>query len=504
MNRNMMLILLVVAGLLIAAFSGVLPLEIYNLNTTTDNKEYGGLRGVGEMIGPNGRKGFITSYMENGLSETVTLQSTVALDTWAWAIANAYHYEVYGKKDQWGSWEKLSVPGSTSQYISTPNPGVISFTGFQVEVGGSKDLQVYSFEFVGNVYKAIRTELYVNCKNGLNPLDPFTPRLIQRDEAYLYEGWGGLYLPTGTDGRPRSTFEIGETVNIDVQTTYGGYTVGENAKTWRVALIEPADVGGNEIKHQDYGDNVRSHFTFTVTADMFKTNSNNRYRIEIYNTLLPQGTLNVNTIDILAKAPSDVTFSGVPTKVSINTPVAVTVSANVNAQTQLPISFFEISVIYGGNNVLLPTSPTDPKWIIPTTDIQASGNQATFTITPTMQSYVTIHAKAYDTEGRASQHTRYSTFYAYTGTAPPDDTIPDVGEGDYGGGHFAPWWPWEPFGEWEIDYQMTFMLIAVIIFLIGAMAAALLPLPYQVKIFIVILGALAAVVFYYIMNGGFY
>lgn len=497
-----LVIVLLFAG---AFFSGIIPLDITGLNTQTDNKEYGGIHGVGELMGPNQRKGYIISYIHDGLSETIVCQGKITADTWAWGQANGFYYKVYGMKNSGSGWDVLSQPGETSQYISTQNPGVIEITG--INVGGTHVVEEsYSFEIVGNEYAAIKTELHMSCKNAANPFDPYKWRLIQQDEAYLYEGWGGLYLPKDDDGRPRSTFEIGETVNIDVETTYGGQTVGEDGKTWRVALIEPSDQGGSEVKHQDYGDNARSTFSFTVTKDMFSTQSTNRYRIEIYNTLLPKGTLNVNTIDILAKAPSDVMFSNAPTRVEVGDEVSITLSASVNFETQLPIDSFEVSVIYGTSNVLLPTDPSHSRWIIQTTDITASNNQVVLRFTPEKESYVTVHSKAYDSEGRSSVHTKTWTLYAYEGNPPPEDqTDPETGEDEYGGGHYEGWLPWDPSGNWEsiFDDTIVYALLSVILALVFVVIAVLVPMPPYGKVLIVVLGVVLAVIIFYFLNNGF-
>lgn len=496
---GVIVILLLLAGL----YTGFIPLQ-FTVDTTTENKEYFGVSGYGELLKPDARKGYITSYMTNGLSETITVQGNIDIDTWANMQASGYHYEIYGKKSEWADWEPLSRPGETKRFVSAQNPGVISFpSGFIWS--GVQPMETYSFEIVGSTYKAIRADLIINCKNSLIPWESYVPRRFQRDEASLYEGFGGLYLPKDADGRPRSTFEIGETVRIDVETNYGGRSVGETQHHWMVVLRKPTDQGGQVIKEQTYGDNVKSQFVFEVTEDMFKTTSNNRYEIEIYNTILPQGTLNVNTIDILAKAPSNVEFINVPLTSKVGNTVTVNLKAQINSQTQLQISYFEVSVIYGDSTVLLPSNPTSNRWLVHTTDITAENGQATISFTPTMQSYVTIHAKAYDTEGRASPNTRYYTLYAYEGSPPPEDTIPDVGEGDYGGGQFDGWWPWDPSGTWEglFDDTIVYALIAVIIALVFVFIALFLPIPPQVKILVAVLGVVLSVIIFYFLNKGF-
>jgi hypothetical protein len=497
MKKIIISIGLVLVLVTVLFISGIMPLS-FTANHVTENKEYGGLKGVGELIE---EKGFIMAHADMAMSQKITVAGTLYMDFWGWAAANAYQYRIYGKKTPWSSWEPLSLPGSTSQYITKLNPGTIPQSGFQL--GGTKNLAPYSFHILGTgrEYIAIRAEVWVSCKNSINPFESVKWRLFQRDEANLYPGWGSLTIPKDSEGRPRTAYEIGETVTINVETAYGGRTVGE-ADSWFVTLHEPADRGGREIKKQSYGDNVKSVFSFVVTEDMFSQNSNNAYKITLLNTILPKGELEVYTIDILAKAPSDVSFSGVSNKLKVGTPVTVTFSADVNSQTQLPISKFRISVAYGGHDTLLPSDPVSPNWIIPTTDINAVNNKATQTFTPTKQSYVTIRAVAIDTEGRASPYTRYYTFYAWQESEPPDETLPGTGEGDYGGGHTEPWWPWEPSGVWETarNNLLMFLIMGVIIALF-AVIALFMPIPGGVigKILVFILGLVIAFLVYIFM-----
>jgi len=470
-------VMLVATGL----FFGIIPgLDILDSGTTTLNGSIGGIHGHGELIGPLDRKGFIMSYKADGLSETIVVQGSLTTDSLFTAAIDKYVYTVYGKKDTASDWEVLSDSTSTSRYISNPNPKALPETSGST-TGGTYYLKSYPFSLVGNTYHAIKVILQVHIDpNIANPFDGnYVWKTLQTDEAYIYEGWGGLYLPKDANGTARSTFEIGETVNIGVKTTYGGYTVGTNNNTWRVAMIRPADQGGAELKHQDYGDNANAYFTFTVTQDMVKLDgtSNNRYIIEIYNTLVPQGTLSVNTIDFLAKAPSDVTFSGGEIQYKVGDTVKITLSATRNTQTQLPIKSFEVSVWYGSHDVLMPSDPTSAEWIVNTVDIPATtvdGHTYTATVsfTTKKESFVTLLSKAYDSVGRASIHTEYYTMWMYAGNPVPKDVINDqTGGGTYAGGHTNFWTPWEPTGNWgATGISVDWWGIALCIFIIVALA----------------------------------
>jgi len=464
MKKFIFIFVVVIAIIAVGLYSGFIPGLSININDETINKDEGKFSGVGELIQPENRKGFICSYKDDGLSESISIIGKIELNDYIWTSSmGSCRYMIYGKMNPWDSWEPLSVPGQTSMYISNPNPGLFEPPG-GIMTGGVTNLDSYDFRLLGHDYHAIRAELwcYIN-HNILDPLHGHEWRLMQRDEAHLYEGWGGLYLPTGDDGRPRSTFEIGETVNIRVKTTYGGEVVGEG-KTWRVVMYYPSDKGGAEFKTQDYGDNVDTTFDFTITNEMWDPSSTNEYRIEIFNTLVPRGYVPVYTIDILSSAPSDVSFTA-PTQAEVGDTVEVTMSASTSS-SDIDIDHFRYDVIYGTSDVLLPSDPLSPKWIIPPIDADASSNQATIRFTPEKESYVTIHSVAYDENNRQSAHIKTWTLWAYgdSGEVPDEVIEEEAGDNDYGGGHTDTWYPWDPSGgNWEEINELKINWIGVLI-----------------------------------------
>lgn len=515
LNKKFLIIAVAVAVAAVLLVTGFPELDISESiipTTNTDNIDRGSFKGVGELLGPLSRKGYIVSYKQDGLSETIVAQGTAKItDEWLGRSGmTKFRYKVYGKTDAGASWEAISVPGQTSKYVSNPNPGEKTISGTQL--GGTKTFESYSFNIVSDHYEAIKVifQGYINW-DVLNPFEGYKWMNLQVDYAYLYPGWGGLYLPE-RNGVPVSTFEIGETVNIGVLTTYGGQTVGEG-KTWRVALIEPADRGGEEIKHQDYGDNVDSYFSFEITEDMFSTSSTNEYKVKIYNTLIPKGSLLVHSIDVLAKAPGDVKIESDNIQVKIGSNIDVVLSAEINEETQLPIDYFRVSVIYGANDVLLPGDYWSDRWIVHTTSFDASkvsGSkyQTTVSFTPDKESYVTVHAKAVDTEGRASEHTKVFTIWCYKDNAAPDDVIDDeTGEDIYDGGHTSDWWSvWDASsGNWPESFQISLIGVAVslIVFTVIAIIAMLwVPGGMNIKLLVVLLGAVISVLLYIFVFSG--
>lgn len=509
------IVAIAVVILLIASAGIIIPgLSLLDEGTTTVNGDFGGISGSGELIGPNDRKGFITSYMDVGFSETITCIGRVCADTWAVGGMTHYRYFVYGKENSWSSYELLSEPGTTSMYLSpeSPNPGERAISGIQI--GGCKNLDDYSFEFVGNKYKAVK----VVCQGRIdwNVFDPFDNgyqwRNLQIDEAYLYEGYGSLTLPTDIeDGieRPYDTFEIGQTVDIRVETAKGGQTV-EGTGTWRVTLNEPYSggitdpgLGGGVVVEKYYDDDTTNgHFSFVVTKEMAdkSMSSTDPYSVRIWNTMLPKGTLYVDFVDFIHLCPGDVTLTG-ETQSRVGETTTVTLTASINSETQLPIDYFRVSVIYGTSNVLLPGDPNSNNWIIHTTNIQASGNSATISFIPTKESYVTVHGKAFDTDGRGSIRTKTWTLWAYAETEVPDDVVDDeTGEDDYGGGHTDPWLPWDPsggnWGEVAIGLSIIGIIVAIVIAAVFAILGLLAPGSPYVKVAIIVAGIVIAVVVY--------
>lgn len=517
------LLIVVVAVVLIVPMlfvTGLIPLSIA-VNDVTENSTHGGICGSGELIGPNARKGFIMSWKTDGHSEFITVTGKACIDLWATGGINAYRYMVYGKTATSIDWEPLSVPGDTKKFISNPNPGTIGFSGLQV--GGCDNADSYSFTLIGSEYRAIRVVFQGRIDwNLLNPFDDgWKWRTLQSDEAVMYEGHGGLYLPRGIDeDRPYSTFEIGQEVKIRVETTKGGATVGE-ADSWKVTLNEPyggnidaPDTGGSVVKTETYGDDHVGYFTFTVTEDMAakSMNSDYPYSIRIWNTILPVGTLDVDFLDFIAKAPGDVRVyidgnelaPGMQTKVGDT--ASVEIRADVNEETGLAIEYFRVSIIYGTNNILLPSEWSSHLWILHTTNVPAikSGSDYTATIsyTPEKESYVSIHIKAFDTAGRGSPSGMIFTSWSYADNPVPDEVIEDeTGTDYYGGGRTSDWLPWDPGGgNWEaapgIIINWIGVLVAAIIIGMFVVAGLKMPGRKENKIIVAVIGMIVAVVVY--------
>ena len=415
-------------------------------------------------------------------------------------MADKYAYKVYLKKDITSKYELVSAPGTaTSSFIDNANPGEINVG--TIAIGGTIQCKDYSFSIIGNAYSngAVKIELLAHTKDNI--IDPWDWWVVSSDEAYLSQGWGSLTRPLDNKSLPRSTFEIGEHVKIGVETAYGAYVVDDTGSknTWRVVLHYPASKGGGDYLTKSYPDNAKSFFEFDVTPSMFIIGGDNTWTVEIYNTLIPKGQLPLYTIDFLAKAPSDVTFSSLNTQYKTGDSISCTLSASVNSAIQLPISKFKISVIYGTNDVLLPSDPFDSQWLLPITDVAASGNKATITFTPKQQSYVTVRAVAIDTEGRTSLHITTTSIWAYATAPANEDQIDDnTGPGYDYGGKTNPWFPWDPGQQDPTNWLgLIIKIIIVIAIFIGCiLAGVFLPVPIYGKAAIIIIGIIVAILYY--------
>lgn len=509
--KNIIIVIIVAVLAAILIFSGVLPGLSITVNSKTDNRTYGNLKGYGELIGPNERKGFIISYLDNGHSQFITIQGKIKHtgtgDIFTKTSMTKYRYTVYGKTEI-GSWEKLSSPSATSKYISNKNPGnIVPNTG--TISGGIWYAQDYSFTFVGNKYKAMKVEFegYIDVNANWWDIggEGYDWKLIQVDEANLYEGWGSLSFETGADGKPKNTYAIGETIKINVKTHYGG-DVSENGKPWKVVFRSPADQGGVALSEKYYADNVETYFTYKVTEDMFSKNSNNEYKIEIYNTLIEKGETVVRTIDIVGHAPSEISYVG-PIQSKSGESISVELTANINSETQLPIDYFRVSIYVGSKDTLFPSDPFSDRWILRTTDLSPtkSGDEYIYNLvfTPAdyiSDEYITIWAVAYDTEGRGSLQSNKFTIWIYKDSEVPEDTIEgETGESYDWGGHTEGWrLPWDPAGgNWEqLNIDWLGVLIGFFIILGFIAIAVITPIAKPMKYGLIILGIVIAVLQY--------
>jgi len=532
---NFKIVIVVVAAillLLVGGFAGVLPgLGLLDNGTSTINYN------AHEIIGVNGHevfdaKGYILSYKDDGFSEKFVVSGKIKRSDWAMSYVKEYRYKVYLKKNVWSPYELKSSPDSTSMDFTAMNPGEIPSNWPSGEGAGQiYDIAPYTFQLIGDEYSdgAIKVEVQVLIRPD-QFLSSYSWRTLQVDEAYLFHGYGGLWLPEGIDDgvqRPYDTFEIGQEVKIGVETAHGGHS--SDNKNWRVTLNAPysGDIeslydedsynGPAPLVEQtfyDDSDPANTFFIFTVTPEMAETSMNTDvpFTVRIWNALIPKGTLYVDFIDFIKLAPGDVEFGGGDNQVKVGTPYTLSFSADVNSETQEPIDYFRVSVIYGTNDVLLPTNPSSNNWLIYTTNVEATNNGATITFTPEHESFITAHVKAFDTAGRPGPRTKTWTVWAYLENPAPDDTIDDeTGEGYYGGGHTDPWYPWDPGGgNWptpgsETYAQLVAALAAIIVFILFLIIAVLpqIPKPFGVwgKLFVVIVGAIIAAITYFFVYG---
>ena len=190
---------------------------------------------------------------------------------------------------------------------------------------------------------------------------------------------------------------------------------------------------------------------------MFSKNSNNEYKIEIYNTLIEKGETVVRTIDVVGHAPSEIFYVG-PIQSKSGESISVELTATINSETQLPIDYFRVSIYVGSKDTLFPSDPFSDRWVLRTTDLSPSksGDEYIYNLvfTPAdhiSDEYITIWAVAYDTEGRGSLQSNKFTIWIYKDSEVPEDTIEgETGESYDWGGHTEGWrLPWDPAGGSE-------------------------------------------------------
>ena len=553
-NRKIQILILIALLLFVGFQTGFLTGMI--VDTKTKNytvEEMAGYENY-ELIGPLEREGFIESYLSNGLSQIIVAQGKSGAGEMVGLIpiisnfvtVDKVKYIVYGAVDTGfftTEWQVIAEPGQTSTHVFPP---CVEYTA--ADEGGSwsfgEDGAIifprYDFQIMGFEYSAIKVEFWVHADTS--PLIPFSPGfewyILQEDQATMYSGIGAMYYRGTYDQlseevQSRQTFEIGETVIIDVHTGFGGQTVATSSEhsffntlevggkqTWEVKLRQPSDRGGEVIKSQRYNDDVKAEFKFVVTEDMFSTESTNEYRLELYNTWIEKGHLKAYTIDLLANAPDNVEFDistheytvGGETAhaTKINEPCTVKFSAEVNENTQLPIAHFRVSVAYSTSGELMPGGgPSDPLWIVYTYSVPAVDGKATITFTPEKEDYITVWATPQDTEGRASLRPYTATIYAYEGsTPPPPETInTETGVHEYWGGHTPDYIPWKPSdAAWEdAIWVIVAVMMSLLAFVILTAIVLIMPIPvgpkYVVKtILIAIIAVISYLLFYYLMS----
>jgi len=515
--KKIMLITVMLILVVLPFFSGCITYDYGLLDMLgsegyeTQKKWYNNYQGntYSELLLPADRKGFITSYRNDlnfGLSETIVVAGNYKAQI-GWSQINGLKYIVYYKANPWSAWEIVSEPGHTENWISVANPGVF---GPVVGIGDRRDCQPYVFNIRGQREGAIRVELWGYFDpNEMNPFDVWEWVLLSSDQALLECGKCGMWLPDKGDGTYQSTFEIGETVNIKVETGVGAPDVVADArageKTWELHLLKP---DGSQYTDQGFPIKLADHYqgtiSFTVYENMFTLKGNNRYALQLYNALWKEGTLEISTIDFKAKMPSKPTISpDCGLSISVPGTISVTISATPNAETQLPIQSFGIMVWYGMHTDLAPGSWGEERWIMHQTVINAfkHGNTYTgsFSFAVTYPNrYVTIIAYVHDTDGRDSD-TEYYQIKTYSEDKPSDeDSINEGGgQGSYGGGTSGETTPWD-FWETVVKDYMP-LIIALVIFFVCLAIALIVPFPIYGRLAIIVFGViLAALIYFYI------
>jgi len=525
-------VILVVAIVVAAYFVGVIPgLNILgDEGYETQSIWYGCYQGNpnSELLLPQNRKGYIVSYRDDlvsGLSENMMVAGDYKAQA-GWQYLDKYKYVLKYKSTPTSNWDVISDVGNgnTVDWVvwDTPNgenPGKLApYHGLP----GDRNCKAYAFNLRGLHEGAIRAELWGYFDpNNVNPFDTWVWKMMSSDQALLFSGECGMWLPKRPDGGYQSTFEIGEDVKIKVETGVGAPDIDVDArsgeKTWELHLLKP---DGNEYTGQNFPRQLTDHFqgdvVFTVSSDMWQLGETNRWMLKLYNVMWSKGSLEISTIDFRAKRPSAPTMlPDCGLSVEVPDTVSVEISAISNPDTQVPINSFGVKVWYGQYSDLDPGAWGDERWILRQTSVPASksgegyAGQFTFDVA-NADRYVTIIAFTHDDDGRDSD-TEYYQIRTYAADAPrPDDEeLEDEGggQGSYGGGTSGETTPW---GDYSYNDEITGTtalvigaIIAAVIFAISCILAVFLPLPGGIygKILVVISGALLAILVFFLFGG---
>jgi len=552
--KKIIIVGIVIFALLgVAIYTGIIPTSLGLLDNGTDTKTYkrGDVYG-NKMTELLDTTGYICSYRPDAMSEKVVVTGTLINDHWdCYYMVGKGWYQVYLKKNAWSDWDLVSSPGHTSNVIDNQNPGKFNAEcgckwGTSWKAEDEWKAPTYQFNIRGNEYSggAIKVEFWAQVDRTVLDLTGYENFKMSSDEAYLYDGYSELILPTGINEEglevPYTTFEIGQIVKIGVGTGRGGHA--DNDLNWRVTLNSPyhgidspSDKDTLEDNPTSYGaiieeqyfpddtDASNTFFTFEVTPEMadLSMNSDAPFTIRIWNTLIPRGTINIDFVDFIHLCPQVVHFEGLGNKIKVGEMNTVQISADINSETQAPIDYIRVSIVYGTSNSLLPSTQSSERWILHTSNIGGADRTAcslpiSVQFRAEKASYVTIFAKAKDIEGRISPSTKTYTVYAWKPVdqggsgEPPDDAVDgETGEDYYGGGHTDPWQPWDPgssnWEDWdkiiENNSELLVYIAMLIVVAIFGVVAYFFPIPGGMmgKIMVFMVGIAIAIVLYFLM-----
>lgn len=404
--KNRFVVLAMLALVLLAFVNGGLAAFKPGSIVVDAETEYDAHGAVGHIklagkAGQNGER-FVTSGDPGHTSETIVAQGSArALPgiTLGFNLCK-YQYRVFVndvEQKQYASEEFTSVL-SKGNLNRAPQP-----------------LEAYTFSLITDappLSGKVRVDLYgylgTGINRGLGGCDTWAR--IAQDGAELRDGSGTVVLTKGQS----DIFEEGQKATFDIATGEGHWLlqmyngVGEPQCGNFGGGFTPlrANEKASKCLSTLVWDGKKSaRAKFEIPSGAFRPDGQNRWRIELRNTLIVQSSDEIITIDQKVKMPE-------PPKVLVSTnapkvgdTVIVTLSARSNPLTSSPVDRFEVNAWYGSSDTL-PARVNDVNWIARSIPIKATLSSGTFSaqysFTKQVASDIQIRGYSVDASGRIS------------------------------------------------------------------------------------------------------
>jgi len=217
---------------------------------------------------------------------------------------------------------------------------------------------------------------------------------MSKDGAYLKSGVGIVRL----GGDLPDVIEEGTEVKFYLKT---GYTHGRG---WDCFIDPPGDKAKVEFAEDGFTgqDGFEAYVTFKIPIGWFTLSGDNEVRIELFNALWMESVTTFFVIDMANLAPK-ITSMIWNTDYNAGSSVVVNIQAEMNAETQSPISYFRVYVYFGVAGSM-PGTDFPTEYIINGVDYPATDGhcQVMFNIPDNRGDTLSIKANAIDEYGRAS------------------------------------------------------------------------------------------------------
>jgi len=364
-----------------------------------------------------------------------------------------------------------------------------------------------TFSVIGHHPGAIKIELVGFIKGNI--FDSWHPKVLASDEAELLPS-GGSIKRVGT----RATYEVGETMEMQVTTDYSGSTVGESSKGYVVKIRNPI---GNVEKTIPLQDDFDGKISIYIKDEWYKPDTSgwdNTFKFELVNQMRPLGELTFATIDVIGKAPANCIISTSAESNQGKIQGGETLTVTFTAEEKIgavPIEEFSYCVFYGQSKNTAEPPSDSPNWIRSWTSINAEKSSDGYTATvsftvPSRAGYVTIKAWPVGEGNRHSEEMTAGGALIWVDSEPADSQVDQENIESHTdvGGKTSDFIDWLLPGPAELmDYLPLIIAIAVFIICLIIAVIPQIPLPLYGRLIVIVLGAVLAVLIYWYMGGTF-